>query len=260
MNEAAAVRGVEIGRRWTASDRVYEALERMVITGALKPGDRLTELGLAERLQVSRTPLRHALQRLVSKGWIRRSPNGAIHVVEVSEQEIEALYAVRSALEEMVLCQAAERMGAGDLEALRAILASQDQAAKAGKADLVSQHGEEFHRALWHLSGNPVGVQFLEEVLQRTTRYRRLSFSEPYRFREGSKQHWGIVKALAAGDLDAARRTIREHVEQSRNYVMQAFRSWRRDESPGAPAPARAAARKAGGTSKKPSGKAKRIG
>lgn len=260
MNEASAVWGVEIGQRWTASDRVYEALERMVITGALKPGDRLTELGLAEQLQVSRTPLRHALQRLVSKGWIRRATNGAIHVVEVSEQEIEALYAVRSALEEMVLCQAAERMAAGDLDTLRVILSNQDQAARAGKADLVSHYGEEFHRVLWHLSGNPVGVQFLEEVLQRTTRYRRLSFSEPYRFREGSKQHWGIVEALAAGDLEAARRTIREHVEQSRNYVMQAFRSWRRDESSQKPVPARAAARRPGGGAKKPSGKARRNG
>lgn len=217
-----------IEQRRTAADYAYEILENLVISGALKPGHRLTELSLAERLKVSRTPLRQALQKLVSKGWIRRSPNGAIHVMDVSEQEIEALYAVRSALEEMMLCQAAERVDAAALNELRALLSDQEMAAKASNAELVSKFGEEFHRTLWRLSGNQVGIQFLEEVLQRTTRYRRLSFSEPYRFRKGLQQHIQLVAALGKNDLDGARRLIRKHVDESRNYVLQAFRTWRK--------------------------------
>lgn len=220
--------GVVFEQRRTAADYAYAILENLVISGALKPGHRLTELSLAERLKVSRTPLRQALQKLVSKGWIRRSPNGAIHVMDVSEQEIEALYAVRSALEEMMLCQAAERVDAAALNGLRALLSDQELAAKAGNAELVSKYGEEFHRMLWRLSGNQVGIQFLEEVLQRTTRYRRLSFSEPYRFRKGLQQHIQLVAALAKDDLDGARRLIRKHVDESRNYVLQAFRTWRK--------------------------------
>ena len=223
---------IPLGQRRTAADHVYEVLETMVIGGVLKPGDRLTEISLAEQLDVSRTPLRQALQKLVSKGWIRRSPNGAIHVVDVSEQEIEALYAVRSALEEMVIVQAAERMTAAEVSELRALLSNQEKAAKAGDADLVSHYGEEFHRTLWRMSGNQVGMQFLEDVLQRTTRYRRLSFSEPFRFREGLKQHLQLVSALAARQLDEARRLVRVHVDESRNYVLQAFRSWQRRSNP----------------------------
>jgi DNA-binding GntR family transcriptional regulator len=148
--------------------------------------------------------------------------------MDVSEQEIEALYAVRSALEEMMLCQAAERVDDAALDELRALLSDQERAAKAGSAELVSKSGEEFHRSLWRLSGNQVGIQFLEEVLQRTTRYRRLSFSEPYRFRKGLQQHIQLVAALGQGDLDGARRLIRKHVDESRNYVLQAFRTWRK--------------------------------
>jgi DNA-binding GntR family transcriptional regulator len=216
-----------LGQRWTAADHVHEVLEAMVIEGELKPGDRLTELSLAEQLKVSRTPLRQALQRLVSKGWIQRSSNGAIYVVDVSDREIEALYAVRMALEEMMLCQAVERMKAPDHEELRGLLSRQEQAAKAGNAEQVSDYGEAFHRALWRMSGNEVGTQFLEDVLQRTTRYRRLSFSEPYRFREGLKQHAQLLGAIGKGEIEAARRIIRMHVEESRNYVLQAFRAWR---------------------------------
>lgn len=221
-----------LGRRWTAADQVYSVLERMVIGGAFQPGDRITELSLASRLNVSRTPLRQALEKLVSKGWMRRSTSGALHVVDVSEEEIEALYAVRAALEELLIRQAAGHMGEADLAELRRQLEGQLRAASSSDADQVSRHGEEFHRVLWRLSGNLVATQFLEEVLQRTTRYRRLSFSEPYRFHEGVKQHRELLDALARNDVDKASRIIRRHIDESRQYVLQAFRSWRAPETP----------------------------
>lgn len=219
------------GRRWTSADHAFDALERMVIDGRLRPGDRLTETRLAAQLKLSRTPLRQALEKLVSKGWMRRTSSGAIHVVDVSEDEIEALYAVRGALEELMLRQAAARLGEEDLVELQAMLRVQELAAKAADADRVSRLGEEFHRRLWQLSANAVGQQFMEEVLQRTTRYRRLSFQAPYRFREGLKQHVQLVAALAKGDTDKACGIVRKHVDESRKYVLQAFKDWRRKES-----------------------------
>jgi DNA-binding GntR family transcriptional regulator len=214
-------------RRWTAADHVYDALEQMVIEGTLQPGDRLTEIGLAARLQVSRTPLRQAIEKLVSRRWMRRTASGALHVIEVSEQEIEALYAVRTSLEQLMLLQAAERLTPLDLDQLREILSRQAAAAKSSDATNVSRHGEEFHRLMWHLSGNDVGRQFLEEVLQRTTRYRRLSFAKPHRFRKGLEEHRRVVAALARGDIDEACSVLKKHVDESRRYVLQAFRAWR---------------------------------
>lgn len=219
-----------LGRRWTAADQVYNVLERMVITAAFQPGERVTELSLASRLNVSRTPLRQALEKLVSKGWMRRTPSGALHVVDVSEEEIEALYAVRAVLEELLMRQAAAHMGEADVADLRRIVESQTRAASSADADAVSRSGEEFHRLLWRLSGNLVATQFLEEVLQRTTRYRRLSFTEPYRFQEGVKQHRELLDALTRSDVDKASRIIRKHIDESREYVLQAFRSWRAPE------------------------------
>jgi DNA-binding GntR family transcriptional regulator len=196
----------------------------------LKPGERLTEIDLASKLRVSRTPLRHALQRLVSEGWLCRSTNGAVHVVSVSKDEIEALYAVRSALEELMIVQAARRLDPAAFNELREILVLQDQAAKVNNAELVSAQGERFHHTLWTYSGNQVGAEYLGDVLQRTTRYRRLSFSVPYRFREGSKQHWQILRALEAGNVAKACRLLRTHVNQSRNYVIQAFQEWEQNQ------------------------------
>ena len=219
--------GPMLGTRWTAADEVHSVLQRLIIGGDFQPGHRLTELALAAQLRISRTPLRHALQRLVAEGWLSRAPTGAIHVVDVSEEEIEALYAVRSALEQMMIAQAAERMSTTSMMELRSILKRQDEAAKTHDARVVSTLGELFHRSLWRLSGNEVGIKFLEEVLQRTTRYRRLSFTAAYRFKEGSSEHWKILSALERGDVNQARSLLQRHVEQSRRYVIEAFRIWR---------------------------------
>lgn len=215
----------QLGQRWTAADQAHQVLQRHVISGALKPGDRLTEEVLATQLHVSRTPLRQALQRLVSDGWAHRSASGALYVVDVSEQEIEALYAVRAALEEMIVCQAAKHLTLTALNELRGILLLQEQASRTGDSELVSAQGERFHQTLWHLSDNQVGCAFLEDVLRRTTRYRRLSFSASHRFQEGNKQHWQILRALEKGDLDQTRRLLAKHVNDSRKYVLQAFKT-----------------------------------
>lgn len=220
----------KIGKRWTAADEVHEVLQQLVINGALKPGNRLTEVALAAQLQVSRTPLRQALQRLVTDRWLHRSANGALHVVNVSGQEIEALYAVRRVLEPMVVAQAAGHLTPTELNELRGILLLQEQASKAGDSRLVSRYGEDFHRALWRVSGNQVGCEFLEDVLRRTTRYRRLSFAESQRFREGAKQHWQILRALEAKDEAAIARLLAKHIDESRKYVIQAFNAWHKGE------------------------------
>jgi DNA-binding GntR family transcriptional regulator len=214
-------------KRWTAADEVHSVLQGLIIGGDFQPGHRLTELALAAQLRISRTPLRHALQRLIAEGWLSRTSTGAIHVVDVSEEEIEALYAVRSALEQMMIAQAAKRMSAEAMIELGSILKRQDEAARTHDARLVSTLGELFHRTLWRLSGNEVGVKFLEEVLQRTTRYRRLSFTAAYRFKEGSSEHWKILSALERGDVDQARHLLQRHVEQSHRYVIEAFSIWR---------------------------------
>ena len=81
-----------------------------LIDGELMPDERLTEVKLAESLQISRTPLRQALQRLETEGWIRQTSTGGILVGGVSELEIEALYDVRSTLESLGLGQAITRL------------------------------------------------------------------------------------------------------------------------------------------------------
>jgi len=220
-----------ISGRWTTSDHVHQVLQGLIISNNFRPGDRLVELELAAQLAVSRTPLRHALQRLVAEGWLRRNANGTIHVVDVSEEEIEALYAVRLALEELMMSQAVAHLDKKAIDLLTEILVTQDRAAKANNAEGVAAQGELFHKALWTLSGNLVGINFLETVAQRTTRYRRLSFAHPYRFMEGSAQHWKILQALDQGKISKAKDLLRTHVHASREYALQAFRNWREETS-----------------------------
>jgi DNA-binding GntR family transcriptional regulator len=212
--------------RWTAADHVHNILQEMVLQGALAPGDRLTEISLAETLKVSRTPLRQALGKLEIKGWIKRSPNGTVHVAEVSAQELEALYAVRVVLEEMAVGEVAARHSRQGLDELRDVLQLQDQAIRRKEGTQVAELGEAFHRALWRQSDNPVAIEFLGCVQERTMRYRRLSFAQAPRFREGNRQHWELVAAIEAVDARRAQDLTRRHVQESRGYALAAFAAW----------------------------------
>lgn len=223
------------GARWTAADHVHNILQGMVISGELAPGGRVTEIALAERLNVSRTPLRQALGKLESNGWLRRAPNGAIHVADVSARELDALYAVRLVLEEMVVVEAAAAPSRRGLQELGDLLQLQDQAVARADSARVAELGEAFHRALWRQSENSVTIAFLEQVLERTMRYRRLSFATARRFEEGNRQHWELVRAIEGADGRRARDLIHRHVSQSREYALAAFEGWHRTHR-GAPA------------------------
>src|SRR3546814_10647944 len=92
----------ETSRRSTANE-VYTALRALIVDCHLQPGTRITENDLANQLNVSRTPLRHMIQRLMSEGWVERSAVGDLRVAHASRLEISSLYQVRKALEEMMI-------------------------------------------------------------------------------------------------------------------------------------------------------------
>ena len=95
--------------RRTLTERAYLRLRHDVETGVLPPGQRLDERALCEQLGVSRTPLRHALERLVHDGLAQRSPYQGVFVRSISVSDVENLYVVRSCLEQLAVRLAAER-------------------------------------------------------------------------------------------------------------------------------------------------------
>jgi DNA-binding GntR family transcriptional regulator len=193
----------------TLTDVVYQRLREDVVLGRLRPNSLLLEAELAERLDVSRTPVRESLQRLAKEGLIA-SRSRRWYVVEPTLNEIREMYGVRAALEGYAARMAASRATPEQLEAISAALDLRGHAGPSAEEFVTSN--EKFHRLILDASGN----QRLVSTAERSTHfYFNSSVARLYRPEElatSHRQHEEIVKAIRAGDGDTVDRITRDHI------------------------------------------------
>jgi DNA-binding GntR family transcriptional regulator len=200
------------------SDETYDRLRADIVHGVLRPNQRLVEVELAERLGVSRTPVRESLQRLVLEGLVRRNREGWV-VHEHSPDEIRAIYEVRAALEGYAAFLAAGRATPEQLDALAALYPDGDAVLEL-EPDTQVELNERFHDGVIAAAGNSRLWQ-----LSRTSRQyyfnhriaRRYDAEETRRSIDG---HRRILTALVRGDAVAAEAQAREHVDYALAVVL----------------------------------------
>ncbi len=203
-------------RRVSAGDIAYEYLKNAILDGRLAAGESLLEEQLALQLQVSRTPLREALQRLESDELVVRQSNGRLLVAPLSVQQVEELFTVRSLIEGLVARQATERMTPEVLEKLRRITETMEQAAREGRTEAVSLHGEEFHTLLYGLSQNRYTIRLLAQLKDQIRRYRRIGpVSDAERAVRAAGEHRRMYEFMAAGRGREVELAMRSHIEAS---------------------------------------------
>jgi DNA-binding GntR family transcriptional regulator len=207
-----------VEQRQAPNGTPYDQLRADIVRGELRPNQRLVEVELADRLGVSRTPVREALQRLVLEGIVRRDRGGwAVH--EHSPEEIRAIYEVRAALEGYAAFLAAGRASEEELRDLDALYPPGDAAYALDPDDQVELN-ERFHNGVIGAAGN----ERLAELCSRNRLYffnhriaRRYDDGETRRSIEG---HRLILDALARGDGPAAEARAREHVDDALAVVL----------------------------------------
>ena len=206
------------GRSGPRSEDIYDRLRADIVHGVLRPNQRLVEVELAERLGVSRTPVRETLQRLVLDGLVQRNRGGWV-VHEHSPEEIRAIYEVRAALEGYAAFLAAGRATADELGVLDALYPPGDEAFALGP-DTQVELNERFHDGVIAAAGNQRLAQLSRASRQYYFNYRiarRYDLEENRRSIEG---HRRILTALGAGDGPAAEAHAREHVEYALALVL----------------------------------------
>jgi DNA-binding GntR family transcriptional regulator len=207
------------------SDRVYAALRDLLLAGDLPAGERLVEVGLAERFATSRTPVREALRRLEGDGHIVREPGGGVCPSPPSVKSMRELYEVRVAIEELVARRAATAGDRGRIEAIdqdwRALLAAwQDERALPRGPDFV--HADEsFHRQLAAASGNDVAETLLGDLNDRIRVLRIYDFTTDDRIGATITEHLEILACVLSRDADAAAAFMRAHVQRSALVVRE---------------------------------------
>lgn len=186
------------------------------------PGQRLIEARLADTLGVSRAPLREAIKLLEFEGLITRLPRRGIIVSVLSHKDVEEIYELRLALESWAIREVCYHLQPADLRAFDAIIEEMASAAAAGDIEGLSKDDVAFHRTLCHLAGNE---RLLRVWHSNLGQLRLLSNQSTEAMKPNLtdlvSRHQAIRDAIAFGDVDAAQRVLREHIESAAERTLR---------------------------------------
>ena len=224
--------------RKRATDEVYENLRDAILNRLFKPGERLQVDEIAERLGVSLTPVRHAVQQLATEGLIEIKPRSGTFVATLSLEEIEATFDVRIALECLAAEKVIERVRPADLQKLEDLLEVLRR--PVGNEEALRKHekaNSELHQLLIEAAGNRRLTEIYKGLNAHLT-IARIHAAErngapgpqpaqeiAKRFAAEQAEHDEIIAALRAKDLPRMQTAVRKHIGRAKESLMNAWQS-----------------------------------
>lgn len=210
------------GIKYKLSEKVYKALKQDIIRGVHPPGEPLVEKELAKRYRASRTPVREAALRLQEDRLLQIVPNRGYFVSPITLQELNDVYEFRIAIE----CEAAELAArkATDIELLNEL---SELADTSYRADSVASYSEfieadtEFHVGIARLSRNQMLVRAISEARSQMERIMYAAIDIHYYGEVPTREHQEIIKTIRQHDPEAARRSMHDHISQSKDKVLR---------------------------------------
>lgn len=205
--------------------RVYAELEEAILSGDLKKGEALTELGISEKLGVSRTPVRGALHRLAEEGLIEVSPNRGAVVVGVTIDDLIDIYRIRMRLEGLAAAMAAVKMTAEGKKALSESVELSEFYLQKQDPEHLKELDTTFHGEIYRACGSRILCRILSELHRNIKAYRKLSLTVPGRLEKSVEEHREILDAILRSDADAAERLTSAHVERALSNMLLALKN-----------------------------------
>ncbi|WP_248930992.1 GntR family transcriptional regulator [Paenibacillus hamazuiensis] len=215
--------------RRVSKDIAYLELKERIINGKMKPGQNFNEESIAAELEISRTPLREAIQRLEMEELVLRQSNGRLKVASISRKEVEEIFIVRSMLEGFVARNAASCAEEKHIQALTSILENIKFATEQGNEDDITLYGSEFHSYLYELSGRSTTIKILSMLNDHINRYRSLIKHSRGRQGKAVEEHQRILDFIAAKDADGAERAMKEHILSSLDTAIKSIENYEKN-------------------------------
>ncbi|NBQ89387.1 MAG: phosphonate utilization associated transcriptional regulator [Betaproteobacteria bacterium] len=195
---------------------VQREIERAILAGDHPPGSKLTEATLAERLGVSRGPVREAFRMLEEAGLLRTEKNRGVFVRDIPMDEAVEIFDLRAAMEELVGRQLAERITPAQLKEARALVDAMEKAVKSSDIPAYHQLNLQFHDRLVEMAGNRKLTAIHRKLTKELSLFRLRNLREGDTLPVSASEHRQIVKAIGSGDAAAAGRALFDHVMESK--------------------------------------------
>jgi DNA-binding GntR family transcriptional regulator len=202
----------------SSSFLAYTQIKGRIIDLTYQPAERLSETKLAEEFGLGRSPIRTALSRLESEGWIEISPQSGTFVCSPSEREIQELTELRALLEAYCAGQAATRISDKEIELLKLKFAACRPHVQAGDVDVALQLDEEVHALMYRLGGNELIANTLTGLRDKVQWIRSASADYILRIEESFEEMAAVVEALSRRDVVMVQHLIRQHVENAARF------------------------------------------
>ena len=212
-------------------DVVFNTLRQAILTGELKPGERLMEIPLANKLGVSRTPVREAIRKLELEGLVLMIPRKGAEVAEITRQDMEDVLEVRTALEELAVKDACDHITDAQLSELKKASNEFKKALLEGK-DLVTCADADmhFHDVILSATNNRRLIQMLNNLSEQMYRYRMEYLKDERTHKTLIEEHDAIRRALKKHDKVKAGAAIRVHIDNQKRSILESLTEKEEDE------------------------------
>ena len=206
-------------------DVVFNTLRQAILRGELKPGERLLEIQLANKLGVSRTPIREAIRKLELEGLVLMIPRRGAEVAEITEKSLRDVLEVRGALEELAVDLACDRITNEDIQNLKEAAKEFEAALQGGDVTEYAEADVKFHDIIYHATDNQRLIQLLYNLREQMYRYRVEYLKRKEMHSILLEEHEHIIECIEKRDKQAAKLAISTHVENQARTVSDTIRT-----------------------------------
>ncbi|MDO4272961.1 MAG: GntR family transcriptional regulator [Eubacteriales bacterium] len=206
-------------------DVVFNTLRQAILKGELKPGERLMEIALAERLGVSRTPIREAMRKLELEGLVVMIPRRGAQVANITEKDLNDVLEVRIALENIAIQKACSCMTEEDMGRLWVAAKEFERTMAEGDLVRLAEADVTFHEIIYKSSDNRRLLQVLNNLREQIYRYRVEYLKEEETRKVLVKEHDELTRAIKDRDVERAQEISFRHIENQRTAIIQSIRA-----------------------------------
>ena len=206
-------------------DIVFKTLREAIVTGELKPGERLMEIKLANEMGVSRTPVREAIRKLEQEGLVHLTARKGAEVAPINAKDLKEVLEIRKALEGLACQMACQNATSEDLMKLEDYNQDISKAIEDNDIEKIARLDVRFHEQICILSGNTQLIQILSRLKEHLYRYRLEYIADIKNKNTIIEEHSRIIQDMIKKNEKAVRKDIEHHIEMQEKYILNSLES-----------------------------------
>lgn len=205
-------------------DVIFNTIREAIIVGELKPGERLMEVQLADKMGVSRTPVREAIRKLELEGLVEMLPRKGAHVADLSVKDIMDVLEVRSTLDGLASSLSASRITDEELKELKHVQIQFANYVEKDNLQGTVKKDVEFHDIIYHSSRNDKLIQIINNLREQAQRFRVVYLKDYSNPKDIITEHAEIVEAITNRDVLAAQLAAQKHIKTQEVTIIKSIK------------------------------------